>query len=1237
MPPPVATSCGKRGAKSPLPIIDCSKKISIVCSHSSFGSFLKEYSSLPVSCGPPKKDTNKKDTEVAHNFNFNDVAPSLNDSNKKPSHVTLELRNNTASSPSTLDEAKTAKINICVPSCEVLTDSHPGVSIKEYDTSSSCETKPEIPCYSIRADKKIISIFVKDENKNYLDWLCQDEICMNLELKNNKFYQKQNPGEVKKGVIQTEELGVEKVASMFMHPIRKIEPSHLSFERPVHYIRFNNATKKPKHYVFGKMLTTYCFAIEDFVFLLNLICYQAKLLSRTLTIPFIRLLLSQCLTKRNIPSNSNTALKRPCYTSSPFVHSTVVTKNANGSHEASAPCSFESKDTHPVHVSQKSSVFSYALKRPKPFWQFIKSKPYALSNMDDSLLMSYKKLMGPYITDEVFLYLINLFETLTDTHEPISLEIAVSETHQHLGLLTPTTSVLRETYFYWISRRAATGKPLLREYWPIPSGSDNNSFTVFRTRAKEKMLLRRPRRSNIDFTYQLKKFDLQLGILESFFVECSVLHSIKLKLFYLDACLFQQICKQRKNPAYINPLWRKMCQELQNECGSINVPCHFHAVKCNTNTSEISNSGTTRMDAGSKKRKVDSLLKKGETQSKTLEDNYSDKESEVQFLKRRRICSTTKNFNAKAQFPLAQPIISCMECNTSDCYSSDESPYFPSKLITKHFLPKKRYKPSTPLSTKSNVALNRSSSPEHSSQSSFTLNNENSVNQSSREFLCTLGSDYIQSDRQVESDMCCFVSPIPLPPVYLNLPFPSCSSVLQEALRSVWVSSEDASSPPIGYIKNSLSDQTRFNFLSPMNVFSNVAQDRQSKKMCASYPIPELRATNSIQSLSFNEQKFSCHKPTSETTFAESDGFLPIYRQSLMCLPPHVRHEKNRRLVIPYSPDNCLDTSECCNGSKFELGRPYLDSSTMRVTMRIGRGGRRRPWLDRHRYVLPNLSNLAPRSLPLTCSQSQAAFPIVCDSTELFMQQYLQSHTRRLISAYKFISANHTIASESVQTLQCIVNNIGKDTTSNVAIKKNYNVYDMQDCSTILPLLLKFSESHQVNIARDIQPKGRKNTNISVTPQETLYPIVLDSCNKSISLNFTFYNALSPQSKTLLDSAYTIICGVHNSGFYPTGFGGNECSLTGTMRSDTEPPFTGILGVDGVSSSGGFHLFSIPRHRVLTLSRCHCFPGNISSLEHSNISSTTNIGGRRNSVISGTSRNHPSDKHNNSVSQHQKK
>jgi hypothetical protein len=306
------------------------------------------------------------------------VAPFLNDSNKKPSHATLELKNNAAPSASTLDEPPDGKINICVPSCKVLTPAHPGISNKEYDTSSSCQTKPEKPCCSIRADERIISSLVKDENKNYLDWLCQDDICMNYELKNNKFYRKQNSGEVNKGVMQNEELCVEKVAPMFMRPIRKVEPLHLSFERPAHYMRFNNATKKPKHYVFGKMLTSYSFAIEDFVFLLNLICHQATLLSRNLTIPFIRFLLSQCLTKRNIPSKSSTALKKTCYSSSrlgtiylfiatlilffyilDLVHPTLVKQIVDGNYEASVPYTFESTDTHRgMRKCEKRSTFT---------------------------------------------------------------------------------------------------------------------------------------------------------------------------------------------------------------------------------------------------------------------------------------------------------------------------------------------------------------------------------------------------------------------------------------------------------------------------------------------------------------------------------------------------------------------------------------------------------------------------------------------------------------------------------------------------------------------------------------------------------------------------------------------------------------------------------------------------------------------------------------------------------------
>jgi hypothetical protein len=68
------------------------------------------------------------------------------------------------------------------------------------------------------------------------------------------------------------------------------------------------------------------------------------------------------------------------------------------------------------------------------------------------------------------------------------------------------------------------------------------------------------------------------------------------------------LSKQRKNPAYINPLWKKMCQDLHDECEGINVACDFNPVKDNRNASGISNSDKLKMDAGSKKRTIDMLL-----------------------------------------------------------------------------------------------------------------------------------------------------------------------------------------------------------------------------------------------------------------------------------------------------------------------------------------------------------------------------------------------------------------------------------------------------------------------------------------------------------------------------------------------------------------------------------------------------------------------------------------------------
>lgn len=70
----------------------------------------------------------------------------------------------------------------------------------------------------------------------------------------------------------------------------------------------------------------------------------------------------------------------------------------------------------------------------------------ALSAMPPASIIAYQKLMGPYITDEVFLYLIHLFEMLSGVRDPVPLETAVSEARHHLAPLTVMPRVLRDVY-----------------------------------------------------------------------------------------------------------------------------------------------------------------------------------------------------------------------------------------------------------------------------------------------------------------------------------------------------------------------------------------------------------------------------------------------------------------------------------------------------------------------------------------------------------------------------------------------------------------------------------------------------------------------------------------------------------------------------------------------------------------------------------------------------------------------
>lgn len=63
---------------------------------------------------------------------------------------------------------------------------------------------------------------------------------------------------------------------------------------------------------------------------------------------------------------------------------------------------------------------------------------------------------------------------------------------------TPLNRVTVDVYNYWVQKRAALKRPLLRKYWPQTPLNDTNPHLVFRPREKERYKLRKHRKNDMD-------------------------------------------------------------------------------------------------------------------------------------------------------------------------------------------------------------------------------------------------------------------------------------------------------------------------------------------------------------------------------------------------------------------------------------------------------------------------------------------------------------------------------------------------------------------------------------------------------------------------------------------------------------------------------------------------------------------------------------------------------------------
>ncbi|XP_951887.1 uncharacterized protein TA15345 [Theileria annulata] len=115
--------------------------------------------------------------------------------------------------------------------------------------------------------------------------------------------------------------------------------------------------------------------------------------------------------------------------------------------------------------------------------------------------------------------------------------------------------ILYTRFAHWVRRRNEFGLPLIRHLWPQTCPNDTSPLALFRPRAKDKMLLRRSRRTqaeNIQYLYHLiDGFKRVLKILS----KMRQRDEKKLILAELDIVLFDQRRNELVDPTYTCPFW----------------------------------------------------------------------------------------------------------------------------------------------------------------------------------------------------------------------------------------------------------------------------------------------------------------------------------------------------------------------------------------------------------------------------------------------------------------------------------------------------------------------------------------------------------------------------------------------------------------------------------------------------------------------------------------------------------
>ncbi|SCM26051.1 conserved Plasmodium protein, unknown function [Plasmodium chabaudi chabaudi] len=180
---------------------------------------------------------------------------------------------------------------------------------------------------------------------------------------------------------------------------------------------------------------------------------------------------------------------------------------------------------------------------------------YDLLKEDEIFLESLNSYMNIHVSSDDFCKLIDKFEKLTgysDSKEEINLKDALNAASELK--INYKSNIIKDIHTYWKAKRKKLGRPLLRMFW---NNAQNilSHYSVFRSRAKEKMTLRKHKKKNGEIIVKMQELIEDFKRLDRILRKMKQRDEKKLLLLQLNSILFDQRKNEIKDKTYVCPMW----------------------------------------------------------------------------------------------------------------------------------------------------------------------------------------------------------------------------------------------------------------------------------------------------------------------------------------------------------------------------------------------------------------------------------------------------------------------------------------------------------------------------------------------------------------------------------------------------------------------------------------------------------------------------------------------------------